>query len=460
MAAEFIKEFNIISCKKSTREEKYIIIKTGCDILSQLFLLNMIHIILEIAQYFDWIEVARVSELVTFNLMSCLLPSPKYLRRIFFKNTRYSSTIKNFKYIKLNFPRLCSLSSIDLLYEYHIISRYPVHNIFDSLTLTKKFKKVTDAQFHPTQPLLAVIFDHFYLAIFAYGRNTFFQNRCINTSILYEKSYPNYDIYYGLQWSPKGNYLSFFSTNQHLNIIREWLPKKTLSTPICKDNVASKNIFLLNLNLLTGEVITINDSNTFVTCNWKQSKYIWMNDSTFIFYYQDSIHKVELNSKNKTFTTTTIFSNFKNILSPLEEFTGLMIHPLIKDVLMIVTPCIDLTHFHHCIIFCNIITQTVCNMLSIPGIISNIFLDCFNTNIIVRYFNFRKFKYAVSTVEPPQNQIYWCKLTMPLDYADYQQAKHHYLNDSNSDEHNSIRLQQFRQIDLNSMEYCDLLKPR
>lgn len=466
-ATEYSRNFALVSCKNGTREEKYQTIKQGCDILSKLYAKNIILIILQIVCYLDWPAIARASELIDFNLISCILTSSASIKRIFFTNTLYSASIKKFKYLKLNLTRLYHLSALDLFREYNIISRYPVYNILDVVKITKKFRKVTDAQFHPTEQLLAVIFDYTHFVLYAYGKGSFLQQKCLNTNVLFERSYQN-DVCYGLQWSAQGSYLSFFIGTIRLTRFPEWLPKNNITYPKCEDHPSSKYIYIFHLNVKTGLLTKIsNDENDFTVCNWKQSKYIWSSDNSFIYFYMDNIFKVNLDCKKMNIVQEKLLSKFKSLLFNAENFStllnvenflGMMIHPKFPQLLMFVTSCTENTHCHHALTFFHLEEKRIVRIFSIPGIISNIMMMIPNdTKIIIRYFYFLNNEYILESNTSLNQHPYDCKLELPANIP-LAQFKNFYINDVHNDYRTSCRAQQFLQLDLSTMSYTELLK--
>lgn len=467
---EFTRNFDINSRSSQRREEKYLVMLSASLLLNQLFDRNMIHIILHICLFLNWIDISRISELVNFNLMACLQSNRNIMRRIFFINTSYSSNIKKFKYFKLNFYRLTNLAPLELFWEYNIISRFPAYNIFDIITTLTKYSKVTDFQFHPTEQLLAIIFDHNDLYILAYGVGSHFRKGCLNTGILYHcyVPYEYAEVCYGLQWSPQGTFLSFFSNDVVLTNISEWQPRLVLSIPKCSANKQLKKIVVLYLDKKKGTVQSMSDSSNkdFECCKWKQSKYLWKNDTEIIYYKSNTLFLLTFNIQAKTYSITTFLENPLDLFFPIENktpycvcsFTGLMIHPHNPETLMMVTNCFNSYHYHHCILFFNI-TSKKTFYCPINGIISNILFDIKAPKLIVRFYYFDRYYYVPKTTNgSSQSCIY-----EELPTVSHATMKNRYVNDdrfrADGDGESTKRIQQFFELNITLRRGHNLIHP-
>lgn len=461
----FCRTFDINSTMQNKRAEKYTTIKKGCEILNELFARNIILVILQIAIHLNWVDIARASELVDFNLLSCLLTSTKTIKKIFYKNSLYSYHVKRFGYIKLNFSRLSNLLPSQLFHEYNIISRFPVFNIFDSFYITF-FNNITDAAFHPTEQLIAIIVSNRYLLIYAYGKNSFFRNKCINTALLFQHDFCIMDVLYGLQWSQKGSYLSVFSQSSSQKSIAEWLPKIRLTTPKCTINSDHKYLFIIYLNSKTGEIQPVFKEKEFKVCKWKQSKYIWISDCEFLYYYKDSINSIVLNPSKKTFEKKPVLNKVipSIFIEPIGNFTGMMVHPYLPNIIILVVTCLELFHFHHSLLFFDLTTKTIKTIFPVPGIISNIMHDTKKAVIVIRYYYFPSYDYRFNSTCTLNNSLYECQLS--TDHLQNetrstaqinQTLKNLYLYDG-PQRNTTTRCQEFLQLDLTSMEHKLLLK--
>lgn len=426
----FSKDFFIAgTSKKDTASTNCIVdIWTGCKFLNKLFEKKLLHIIIIICSYLNWIDVSRASELVNFQLLECL-NTKKRLNQIFKLNSEF---LHSTSIIDLDYNYLTSLEPKQLFTHYQLLHRNPKFNRFGTIALSGLLEQHQVAKFHPVLPLCASFFDSI-LVVSAYDCSSSIRKKCWSTGILHLEQGPET---YGIQdmsWSPLGTYLcvvyvgGYFDSPPGFQEPQNFDQMNFLNCNDCK----RKAFVIYMLDSQSGQLQKIKISkNTneigIPICKWHQSSGLWNDDHILTFYnHQGLINRIVLDGEKKVATFHSFrMENEKIFFNEKEKFLHLISHPNKQHTLLFTSTCYKKRHYHHRISVYDLASEKRTFTIHIPGVITNIIPDNKKAHVVVVYRIFQDYQYTKSAFSTSTNNDE-CPFEGPNNYNFPQYMKYY-----------------------------------
>lgn len=386
---DFCREFFVPVLERNNSKQKplmYTTIADGCHLLNELFLINALHIIKLICEYLNWQDVARASELVNFQLLSCL-DNPKTLEKIFVRNTLYfrSSFIS-----QLNYNYLKELSPKELHTHYMLISKTPRFQKFEDLYFPCE-KLTTSLKYHPFLPVAALVLDNDTIVLIAYDKHSRIRSKCYGSGIICQDTYVwncKFDKIISIEWSPQGNFLAVF-TLSYLSQDRFLPPNEFLQ---CSGNCRGKKLHLYYFDSHLGSLVKFKPTKkmtyTANMCLWQQSKHIWSDDNVISYYCHETklIKRLVIDiSAKKIFVHVLNIRPDAFFLSQFQKYVYLISHPNHPDKLIFLTICMEPNHYHHKLTIYNLASESIDLVVDIPGVLTVTDLDPYSDDLFVLY---------------------------------------------------------------------------